>query len=171
MNLDNLKYIEVQHKDKTYYKLVDPSNNAVIIKTTILYCPFGLDNFKDNYTIKLEFNNLCNQLQKKLKNLLEEIDKKNIKFLNCKKKNYKNTIKKNKRYSDITVKIKTKNNRPICNINFMNKKKDYLKTIYELGKRIYLSCDIELGLIWKQELDEEEIYGMTLLTNNLYIKN
>ena len=43
--------------------------------------------------------------------------------------------------------------------------------IYELGKRIYLSCDIELGLIWKQELDEEEIYGMTLLTNNLYIKN
>jgi hypothetical protein len=170
MNLDGLKYIEVPYNGKTYYRLVDASDNAVIINTPFLYAPFGIDIVKDTFSVKLEFNNLCNTLQKKFYNLLESIDEKNIKFLGCKKKNYKKTVKKSKNYKDITVKLKTYKKRPICKVEFENNKINYLKTIYEVGKRVKISCDLELGLIWKIEKGDEFEYGMSLLSNLIIVK-
>ena len=168
-DLDGLKYIEVPYQDKIYYRLVDNSGNSVIINTPFLYAPFGIDIIKDTYSIKLEFNSLSNSLQKKFYNLLEKIDEKNIKFLGCKQNNYKKTVKKGK-YNDITVKLKTYRKRPICKVEFMDKERNYLKTIYEVGKKVKISCDLELGLIWKIKKGDEYEYGMSLLSNYIIVK-
>ena len=52
----------------------------------------------------------------------------------------------------------------------MDKERNYLKTIYEVGKKVKISCDLELGLIWKIKKGDEYEYGMSLLSNYIIVK-
>jgi len=46
-----------------------------------------------------------------------------------------------------------------------------LSTIYELEKGAKISCDLELGVIWRRENDDGSIeYGQTIVANNIYVK-
>ena len=164
MALSTCKYTEIEINDKKYFKLVDTNYKAIQINTPFMYCPFGLDNNNNIYTIKLEFN-LKNPHHKGFFNLLEEIDNKNINFLKCDKDNYIKTVKNNKGHYDITIKLKTFKERIITNVKY-NDKTTYLKTIYELEKNCNISCDLEIGFIWNRE----DKYGLSLTTNNIYVK-
>lgn len=101
MSLDDLKYINVNINDIDYPKLVDSNNKTIKINTPFLYCPFGIDNNNGVYSIKLEFDNLLDPHQKGFFNLLGKIDNKNLKYLNCGKNQYLETVKtkKTQRYN------------------------------------------------------------------------
>ena len=170
MSLDNCKYITVNIKNIDYPKLVDSNNKTIKINTPFMYCPFGIDNNNGVYSIKLEYDNLLDPHQKAFFNLLEKIDKKNLKYLNCKKEQYLETVKTKKKHKDITIKLKTFKGRIITNVKYNDKTK-YLNTIYDLEKKSKISCDLEIGVIWKRTNDDNKItYGLSLVTNNIYVK-
>lgn len=169
MSLDDLKYINVNINDIDYPKLVDSNNKTIKINTPFLYCPFGIDNNNGVYSIKLEFDNLLDPHQKGFFNLLGKIDNKNLKYLNCGKNQYLETVKTKKKHKDITIKFKTFRGRIITNVKYNDKTK-YLKTIYDLEKKCKISCDLEIGVIWKREDNDKTTYGLSLVTNNIYVK-
>ena len=150
--MQNLIYKKIDTEKNELYKILDCSNNIITIKTGKMYLPFGLNiESSDKLNLKIEFDNIRdNTQQQHLYNKINNIEKQNIKFLNCKSFEYIKLIKiKNKKYyPSIIAKILTKNNKALVKINYKNKD-DYLKTIYDLPEKSYVSLILEIGNLWK----------------------
>jgi len=169
--MNSLKYSNIKIDDLIFKKITDLSGGPVVIKTPFMCCPFGLDNDYGSYRVKLGFNNLRNTAQKGFMNLLKQIDERNIKVLGCDRDSYQSTIKRYKQYNNIIVKLKTVGKQMKCEVEYQNSKKNYLKTVYDIPKNCMLSCDLELGHIWNRMENGKKIYGMTLNTAFIIVKD
>jgi hypothetical protein len=171
MSLSDCKYIDVTIQEKTYPRLVDPNYKPIKINTPFMTCPFGLDNLNDAgvYSLKLEIDSRKSQ-HKGFMNLLEQIDDKNIKYLKCDPEEYRRTVRNNGVYNCFTTKLKTYKGRIVTGVKYNDETK-YLSTIYELEKGAKVSCDLELGVIWKREDEDGTVeYGQTIVASNIYVK-
>lgn len=171
--MKNLIYKKIDTEKNDLYKILDNSNNSIQIKTGKMYLPFGLNvESSEKLNLKIEFDNIRdNTQQQHLYNLINNIEKQNIKFLNCKSSDYIKLIKiKNKKYyPNIVVKILTKNNKPFIKINYKNKD-DYLKTLYDLPEKSYISLILEIGNLWKiKKKNNQFIYGMSIYAKNITV--
>jgi hypothetical protein len=151
MNIDEqLIYIDEKsniptNEKNTYYKLY--YNNEIInFWTPESLCPFGIENEYNKYILKVECpnNNIINYILK-----IEEYIKK---YYSISDSQFKSCIRKKKteKFNDIIIcRLRTNRNNKINTIiDYKPDSTNYLKTVYELNKNIYLKCLLEISGVW-----------------------
>ena len=69
------------------------------------------------------------------------------------------------------MRIKTVKNKILTNIEYEDKEKNYLKTIYDLPKQSYLKLNLEINGLWdyRTEKKESNKCGLIVYTTNILV--
>lgn len=149
--------------DKLEIRNVAPNINVVLHNnmtlkfwTCKLCIPFGLENEYGKKIIKLELEN-DNEDHIQLKKIIEHIEKLVRKKMNIDDNEFKSVIKKRKDRNDmLEVRIKVMKNNIITDIEYEDKTNNYLKTIYDMPKQVYIKTQIEINGFWDYRTEKKE---------------
>ena len=136
-----------------------------------LLSPFGIDTEYNKLIIRLELDETNNEISyfKKVILHIESLIKKKIE---ANDEEFKSVIKKRNNKSDILeLRIKTVKNKILTNIEYEDKEKYYLKTIYDLPKQSYLKLNLEINGLWdyRTEKKESNKCGLIVYTTNILV--
>jgi hypothetical protein len=136
-----------------------------------LLSPFGIDTEYNKQIIRLELDETNNEISyfKKVILHIENLIKKKIEVTD---EEFKSVIKKRNNKSDILeLRIKTVKNKILTNIEYEDKEKNYLKTIYDLPKQSYLKLNLEINGLWdyRTEKKESNKCGLIVYTTNILV--
>lgn len=158
MNNITIEDKDIQN-DIKYFKILN-NNKTISFYTTNVLSPFGIENIYNKYILKLDCNN------KKIINMLENIEKIVKEKFNITDNNFKSIIRKNNNYNDIIIcKLKSKKNKIIVKIDYNENSNNYLKSIYDIDKNTYFKCLIEIEGLWNYN----NKYGLTLIIKKIIL--
>ncbi len=124
--------------------------------TCKLCIPFGLENEYGKKIIKLELEN-DNADHIQLKKIIEHIEKLVRKKMNIEENEFKSVIKKRKDRNDmLELRIKVMKNNILTEIEYEDKTNNYLKTIYDLPKQVYIKTQIEINGFWDYRTENKD---------------
>lgn len=148
MNFQDIKISNIHIDDHLNIKYKNAKNiyKKLILKTPILFIPFGIDKVNDNYFIKLQArknnNTPCNVL---LDSFIEFIYSIESLFKNKFNKEVRSNIFKSDKYDDlIKVKVISKHNKILSVIKYS----ESFYNFYKISKGDSCICDILIEKIW-----------------------
>jgi len=166
--------------DKIEIKNVAPNinvitHNNIILKfwTCYLFLPFGIENEYGKTIVKLELDeNNAEHLQ--LKKVIYHIEKLIMKKMNIEENEFKSIIKKRKDKNDmLELRIKTMKNKIITEVEYEDKEKNYLKTVYDIKKQSNIKTQIEINGFWDYRTDKKDNNksGLIVYANKIMVNN
>lgn len=148
MNFEVLKISNIHIDDNFNIKYKNSNNiyKKLILKTPILFIPFGIDHVHDNYFLKLQArknkNTPCNILLDSFINFIYSIE--NL-LKNKFNTEVKSNIFKSDKYDDIIkVKVISKNKKILSVIKY----NESFYNFYKISKGDSCICDILIDKIW-----------------------
>jgi len=146
----NFRDIEVEN-----IKLEDSVKTSLDIKTTsgnlfytpIMYVPFGLEEYRNSYSMNLQFRNIDSEVElEEFLDFIQRFESKLKSLLNIDDSKLSSQIKFNGKYDPILyTKFIFKFNKIECDVKSQNG--EFLN-IYDLGKNIKVKCLLLLDKVW-----------------------
>jgi hypothetical protein len=153
-------------------------HNNIVLKfwSPKILAPFSIDNEYDKYLIKLELNeddtNKNNLEHIHLKKILLHIEKLIKKKLNIDDVEFKSIIRIREKKNDlIEGRIKTIKNTILTSIEYEDKDKNYLKTIFDLPKQSYVKVQLEIYGLWdyRNEKKDKNKVGLIIYVTKIIV--
>ncbi len=145
VDLTKLSYVSLEKYIKiTYF------NKNLKFWTPFMYCPFGLEKYNNNYTIKLSFANIIEGqkvINEDFLNFINNFENKNKEYLNIDDKNYTTQIFTKPNYDPLLI-LKVPSYNENINIEIKNKDGD-TKISTDIKKNQMMKALIEVDSIWE----------------------
>ena len=165
--MDSINFLNIKQTSNNYYSLKN-KNKTIKLRIKNILSPFGVDEQYGNSIIKFEIDQYNIEHVNIIQNI-KDFEEKIKEQFNIKENELKSLI--NLRENNnifIECKIKKIKNKMITALSFEDIKKNYLKTIYELGNNFKSDIILEIPTLWdfRKELgDNKNKIGLIL---NLY---
>ena len=165
--MDSINFLNIKQTSNNYYSLKN-KNKTIKLRIKNILSPFGVDEQYGNSIIKFEIDQYNIEHVNIIQNI-KDFEEKFKEQFNIKENELKSLI--NLRENNnifIECKIKKIKNKIITALSFEDIKKNYLKTIYELGNNFKSDIILEIPTLWdfRKELgDNKNKIGLIL---NLY---
>ena len=165
--MDIINFLNIKQTSNNYYSLKN-KNKTIKLRIKNILSPFGVDEQYGNSIIKFEIDQYNIEHVNIIQNI-KDFEEKFKEQFNIKENELKSLI--NLRENNnifIECKIKKIKNKIITALSFEDIKKNYLKTIYELGNNFKSDIILEIPTLWdfRKELgDNKNKIGLIL---NLY---
>ena len=169
MKLD-INKVELKQSTDNIYQLLH--NNATLkFWSPKILVPFGINNEYNKYVIKLELesNNPEHEHFKKILLSIEKIIKKKF---NIEDIELKSVIKTRENKNElIECRIKTMKNNILTQIEYEDKDKNYLKTIFDMPKQCHIKAQIEVYGLWDYRTEKKELNktGLIIYVSNILV--
>jgi uncharacterized Zn-finger protein len=173
--------------DKSNVELTEVAENIYKIKcsgkeikfwTPKVYIPFGIETEYGKKILKLGFinkNNETNKEQIYFENIIKKIETIIKEKFDLDDEEFKSVIKHRENFGNlIETRIKFGRNCTLTTIEFQDKDANYLKTIYDMGKGVYVKVLLEINGVWnykKEGLEKKEPNkaGLIVYINKIYV--
>ena len=133
------------------------NNKDIKFWTPKILIPFGIETEYNKKIIKLELLDNNDPEQMYFKNIISKIEKIIKEKLELDDNEFKTVIRTREKYNDIIEsKIKMGRNHVLTSVEFKDKDKNYLKTIYDIGKNVNAKVLLEVNGIWDYRTAKEE---------------
>ena len=172
MNLTQIDNIIYEKKTNNFYQIKNKrTNKSIKINLKKVFLPFGLDQEYDNYYLKFELdekNYEHNDFLMFIKKLEEKIT---IDF-QCKNDEFKPIMKTRENKKDLLIcRLKKFKNNIQIQIKFQDEKNNYLKTVFDLDKNIFVDIELELNNLWdfRKNSEENNKLGLIINISKIYI--
>jgi len=157
------------------------NNKDIKFWTPKILIPFGIETEYNKKIVKLELLDNNDPEQMYFKNIISKIEKIIKEKLELDDNEFKTVIRTREKYNDIIEsKIKMGRNHVLKSVEFKDKDKNYLKTIYDIGKNVNAKVLLEINGIWdyrktpkedgsKEEKKENNKVGLIIYVHKIYV--
>lgn len=147
MNFRDIDIEKVTLEDSVKTSLDIKINNGNLFYTPIMYIPFGLEEYKNSYSMNLQFRNIDNEIElEEFLDFIQRFEAKLKLLLNIDDSRLCSQLKFNGKYDPILyTKFIFKFNKIECNVK--NQDGEFLN-IYDLGKNKKVKCQLLLDKVW-----------------------
>jgi hypothetical protein len=138
--------IKLEDSIKTSLDIV--TNNGNMFYTPVMYMPFEIENYKNNYTLNLQFRNIDSDPDlEDFLDFIQRLENKLKEILKVNDDEFTSQLRFNRKYDPILfTKFIFKFNKIECNVI---DEKDVPLNIFEIGNNHKVICKLLLDKVWK----------------------
>ena len=148
MNFNNIDIDTITLEDSVKTSLDIVTNNGNMFYSPIMYMPFEIEEYRNNYSLNLQFRNIdSNPDLEDFLDFIQRLENKLKSLLKIDESEFTSQLRFNKKYDPILfTKFIYKYNKIDCNVIDSN---DVPLNIFEIGKNHNVQVNLLLDKVWK----------------------
>ena len=148
MNFNNIDIDTITLEDSVKTSLDIVTNNGNMFYSPIMYMPFEIEEYRNNYSLNLQFRNIdSNPALEDFLDFIQRLENKLKSLLKIDESEFTSQLRFNKKYDPILfTKFIYKYNKIDCNVIDSN---DVPLNIFEIGKNHNVQVKLLLDKVWK----------------------
>jgi hypothetical protein len=148
MNFNNIDIDSIKLEDSVKTSLDIVTNNGNMFYSPIMYMPFEIEEYRNNYSLNLQFRNIdSNPDLEDFLDFIQRLENKIKSVLKIDESEFTSQLRFNKKYDPILfTKFIYKYNKIDCNVIDSN---DVPLNIFEIGKNHNVQVKLLLDKVWK----------------------